>query len=218
MAFEILTKAFFKIVSELRHLPVLDKAGRLLFEGSGANLGIRMSWKPNVTVHLPCISILTPQTSHQTSPSKSSARADSHAATARTSVEFWQPALVCVHVCAFACVCVCAPFASRQCVRPHVPANTDSYSGCVWPASHWEPRRVLQAAAMSEAEACGCVLGVCRGITFTGSCKKKNLTNPQYAHTHVFTHFFCLCRTKIGPHVNTLHTGALRCMNIHLQL
>lgn len=97
----------FWIVGELHHLPVLDKAGLLLFERSGANLGIRMSWKPNVTVHLPCISILTPQTSHQTSPSKSSARADSHAATARTSVEFWQPALVCVHVCAHSPACVC---------------------------------------------------------------------------------------------------------------
>ncbi|CAB1449454.1 unnamed protein product [Pleuronectes platessa] len=31
-------------------------ASRLLLERSGANLGIKLSWKPNVTVHLPCIS------------------------------------------------------------------------------------------------------------------------------------------------------------------
>lgn len=82
--------------------------------GMGGNLGIRMSWKPNVTPHLPCISILSPpppqthtythQTSHQTSPSKSSACADSHAATARTSVEFWQ-VCACVRARVHACVC-----------------------------------------------------------------------------------------------------------------
>lgn len=131
---------------------LLKMAGLLLFERSGANLGIRMPWKPNVTVHLPCISILTPQTSHQTSPSKSPARADSQAATARTSVEFWQPAYahacVCVCTCVHVRLCMCVS-ASRQCVRPPIPANTDSYSGCVWPASHWEPRRMLQAAAVS---------------------------------------------------------------------
>lgn len=116
---------FILILSELRHSTVLKMAGLLLFEGSGANLGIRMSWKTNVTVHLPCISILAPRTSHQTLPSKSSARADSHAATARTSVELWQLARVCTCVHVHSCVCLCV-FASRQCVRPPIPANTDS--------------------------------------------------------------------------------------------
>lgn len=103
-------------------------------------------------------------------------------------------ACVCVHLYTSACVCVCLS-ASRQCVRPCIPANTDSYSGCVWPASQWEPRRMLQAAAMSEAEAYGCILGVCWGITFTG-CYKK--THRHTAHTHTLTHnFFCLCRSKI---------------------
>lgn len=171
-------------------------AGLLLFEGSEANLGIRMSWKPNVTVHLPCISIPAPQTSHQTSSSKSSARADSHAATARTSVEIWQlvPVCACVHVC---CVRV---------FRIQTVCET-SYSSqhwlCVWPVSHWEPHCVLQATAMSEAEPCGCILGVCRGNHFYKQ-KKKIKNNSQ-------THNTC-------THVNTLYTGALHCMNIHLQL
>ena len=185
-------------------------ASRLLFSRSGANLGIRMSWKPNVTVHLPCISILAPRTSHQASPSKSSARSDSHAATARTSVEFWQLACVCM------CVCVSA---SSRCVRPRAPANADSYSDWVWPASRWERRGVLQvaaaaaAAAMSEAEACCCVPGPCEKIL-------HKLTVFTHTHTHtqsliIFSVFVAL---KSGTHVNTLHTGALRCMNIHLQL
>lgn len=38
----------------------------LLLGRSGADLGIRISWKPNVTVHLPRVSLLTPpRTSHQ---------------------------------------------------------------------------------------------------------------------------------------------------------
>lgn len=101
----------------MRHLPSPRRVGLLLFERSGADLGIRMSWKPNVTVHLPCISILTPRTSHQTSPSKSPARADSHAAAARTSVELWQ-----LGVCAFR-LCVCVFAAVCETSRPSPTAT-----------------------------------------------------------------------------------------------
>lgn len=142
-----------------------------------------------MTVHLPCISILTPRTSHQTSPSKSPARADSHAATARTSVEFWQPMhvrmCVCVSACSLLCVCVCV-FASRQCVRDLAIQPTLTLThGCVWPARRWEPRRVLQATAMSEAESRGCI----PGITFT---------NLQYTRTHLLT--FSLCHAEKKEH------------------
>lgn len=84
------------------------------------------SWKPHVTAHPPRISILTARTSHQTSPSKSSARADSHAATARTSVELWQP------------VCDTSHSSQHRLLL-------------VWPARRREPRRVLQAASWESA-------------------------------------------------------------------
>lgn len=63
---------------------------------------------------------LHPESSH--SPSKSSARADSHAATARTSVELWQ--LTRPHVCMRARLFTRA--ASRRSVRPRILANADS--------------------------------------------------------------------------------------------
>lgn len=79
----------------VRHLPALNMAGLLLSERSGANRGI-------LEASCDSASILTAQTSHQTS----------HSATARTSVELCQPEL----------------FTSRQRVTPRIPVGTDSYS------------------------------------------------------------------------------------------
>lgn len=143
----------------MRHLPVL----LLLFERSGANLGIRISWKPNVTVHLPCISILSHPPKPRTRPRHQRARpALTH--TQQQPGHLWSPgSAACVRVC------MCAR-SSRQRVRPRDPANTDSYSGRVWPARHWEPRRVLQAA----------MSGACGGLPGGDHFYSKKLT----VHTH----------------------------------
>lgn len=73
---------------------------------------------------------------------------------------------VCVHVCMSAYVCVCL----------HPDSVWDlifqpTLTLCLACEPLGATLCVLQATAMSEAEACGCILGVCRGITSTGSCK-----------------------------------------------
>ena len=152
----------------------------LLLGRSGADLGIRISWKPNVTVHLPRVSLLTPpeprtrsspSPSPSPSPSKTPARADSHAATARTSVEFWLGVpCVCVHVCTFhSCV-------RPDCVRP-------SHSSQHWLLLGLCLAGVLQVAAMSRAEAR-------RGNHFYWIPQKKKKENLQQARTHILLNFF----------------------------
>jgi len=78
----------------------------------------------------------TSKTSHQSSPSKSSAR--------RLTVQqqpghLWSAGslrvcvCVCVCMCVCVCVCLCVCVCVCVCVRPSLPAHTES--DCVWPVS-----------------------------------------------------------------------------------
>lgn len=100
----------------------LDMSALLLLGRSEADLGIRISLEAQrdgapasrLAPHTPPEPRTRPSPSPAPSPSKTPARADSHAATARTSVEFW-PGAPCVYVCVYMCVHISLVCASRLC-------------------------------------------------------------------------------------------------------